>query len=75
MNPVTVAIGVAAIAYGLYTAWARRTKPEQFAKLEPMKKFWGERGGLIVHVVGYTVVPIVIGVVLIMGGLRGVALF
>ena len=40
-----------------------------------MKKFWGETGGLIVHVVGYTVVPIVVGIVLVLSGLRGGSLF
>ena len=75
MNPVTVLVGVAAIGYGVYTAWARRTRPEQFKKLEPMKKFWGERAGPIVHVVGYTLVPIVVGIVLLLSGLQGASLF
>jgi hypothetical protein len=75
MDPVTVSVGVAAMGYGAYTAWARRSKPEQFKKLEPMKRFWGERGGLAVHVVGYTVVPIVFGIVLVVRGLQGGALF
>ena len=75
MDPVTVLIGVAAMAYGLYTAWARRAKPEQFKKLESMKKAWGETGGQMVHIVGYTLAPIIVGVVLVLGGLRGVSLF
>jgi len=75
MNPVTVVVGIAAIGYGLYTAWARRTRPEQFKKLEPMKQFWGERAGPIVHIVGYTVAPIVIGIVLVFSGLQGASLF
>jgi hypothetical protein len=45
MNPVIVVVGIAAIGYGVYTASARRTRPEQFKKLEPMKQFWGERAG------------------------------
>jgi hypothetical protein len=75
MNPVTVLVGVAAVSYGLYTAWARRAKPEQFNKLEPMKNFWGERAGQLVHVVGYTVLPIIIGILLIVTGLQGGSLF
>jgi hypothetical protein len=75
MDPITTLVGVAAIAYGLYTAWARRARPDQFKKLEPMKKFWGEAGGPIVHIIGYTVVPIVVGLVLVLNGMRGVSLF
>ncbi len=75
MNLVTVLVGAVAIAYGAYTAWARRTKPEQFKKLEPMKQFWGEKAGLAIHIVGYTVVPIVVGIVLVLRGLQGGSLF
>ena len=74
-NPVTILVGVAAIAYGLYTAWARRAKPQQFWKLEPMKKFWGQKRGEWVHIIGYTIVPILIGIVLILRGLRGESVF
>jgi hypothetical protein len=75
MNHTTILVGSASVAYGLYTAWARRKHPEKFRKLEPMKKFWGERGPLAVHIVGYTVVPIVLGVALILAGMRGGSLF
>jgi hypothetical protein len=75
MNPMTVLVGLAAVGYGVYTAWARRNRPEQFRKLEPMKKFWGERGGMVVHVLAYTVLPIVFGIVLLLRGLQGGSLF
>lgn len=75
MNPVTILLGVASLGYGLYTVWARRAKPEQFAKLEPMKKVWGEKAGPIVHVIGYTVMPIILGAVLIVLGCMGVKVF
>ena len=75
MNLTTVVIGIAAIAYGLYTAWARRARPDQFRKLEAMKKTWGESAGQVVHVIGYTIVPIVVGVVLVLSGLRGGSVF
>ena len=75
MNPITILFGLASVAYGLYNAWARRKHPEKFRKLEPMKKLWGERGGPIVHVVGYTIMPIVLGVVLIVAWMRGGSVF
>jgi RHS repeat-associated protein len=42
-----------------------------FAKLEPKKKFWSYRRGVFVHVVGYTILPIVF----VISDLRGAALF
>jgi len=62
-------LGIAAVAYGLYTLYARATSPNKFAKLEAMKKQWGERPGTIVHVIGYSVVPIIAGLALIASSL------
>ena len=63
-------LGAVAILYGLYTAFARARTPEKFAKLDSMKKQWGERAGTAVHIVGYTVVPIVVGVMLVLSALK-----
>ena len=62
-------LGVAAILFGLYTAYVRATTPEKLGKLDAMKKQWGERGGTAVHIIGYTVVPIVVGVLLVASAL------
>lgn len=61
--------------YGCYTAWARRARPEQFWKLDKMKQGYGERAGSAVHFIGYTVVPIGVGLVLVFLGLRGGSIF
>jgi hypothetical protein len=75
MNPLTVGVGAAAIAYGLFTLVARVKRPEMFRKLEPMKQRWGPRAGLAIHVVGYTIIPIVFGVITVVSGLAGKSLF
>lgn len=75
MDPVTVGIGVAAIAAGVYTAIARVKSPNQFWKLEPMKQRYGGKAGFVVHVIGYTVIPILFGVVVTLKGLMGKSLF
>lgn len=75
MNYLTVGIGIAAIAYGIYTAVARVRTPEKFHKLEPMKKFWGEKAGLAVHFMGYTLIPIIAGTVFVIIGSKGQSLF
>lgn len=74
MNPVTTSIGVLAVLFGLYTAWARVKKPHQFAKLEAMKKRFGAKAGMAAHFLFYTLVPIGFGIVMIARGLRGVSL-
>lgn len=71
MNPMTLAIGALFVAYGCYTAYARVKAPQQFHKLEAMKKFWGEGPGFVMHVMAYTVMPIVVGFVLILSGFNG----
>jgi len=37
-----------------------------FWKLDKMKTFWGDKRGAIIHFVGYTIVPIVVGTILIL---------
>jgi hypothetical protein len=64
-------LGVAAIGYGAYTAYARVATPEKLGKLDAMKRQWGERAGTVAHVVAYTVVPAIVGMVLIAKGLIG----
>ena len=63
-------LGIAAIAYAIYTAVMRARKPEAFGKLEAMRQQWGQGMGTTIHVIGYTVVPFIVGVVLIASALR-----
>jgi hypothetical protein len=75
LNLVTIGVGVAALLYGCYSAWVRQVKPERFWKLESMKRVYGPRAGVIVHAILYTIVPVVVGLVLIVKGWRGEAVF
>ena len=75
MNLTTIAIGVAAIGFGLTTAYLRVTKPAAFKKLEAMKKMWGNTAGTVVHVIAYTVIPIVAGIIFLVQGISGVSFF
>ena len=75
MDPVTVAIGAAAIALGLYTAIARHWAPHHFRKLGPMKERWGEKAGTAMHVIAYTLLPLAFGIVVTIRGLNGDPLF
>ena len=75
MNLLTIAVGVAAIGFGLVTAYLRITKPTAFKKLGAMKQMWGDTGGTVVHVIAYTVVPLVAGIAFVVQGISGVSLF
>ena len=64
-----IILGVVALAFGLYTLFARMYAPNRLWKLEPMKKQWGEKVGLTVHVLAYTVLPLGLGAILLANGL------
>ena len=57
------------VVYGIATLVVRKFAPHRFWKLEPMKKRWGERAGVTIHVLGYTVLPLVVGAVFLIRGL------
>ena len=66
-----IVIGVLAILFGLFTGVARFVAPNSaiFSKLEPMKERFGPTAGTAVHVVAYTLMPLVFGVLQILAGL------
>jgi hypothetical protein len=64
-------LGLLAIAYGGYTTYLRVVSPVKLGKLGAMKEQWGETAGNAVHVLAYTVVPILLGIVLIVKALGG----
>ena len=64
-----IILGVFALAFGLYTLFVRMYAPNRLWKLEPMKKQWGEKVGVTIHVLAYTVLPLVLGAILLANGL------
>ncbi len=75
MNYTTLAIGVFALLFGVCILIVRIKTPEKFSKLNAMKEKFGDKQGLIIHSVAYTIIPIVIGTVFIYAGVLGVSLF
>jgi hypothetical protein len=75
MDTTTVLIGVAALGYGVFTIYARLKKPSLLNKLEPMKEKLGNSAGNFIHIIAYTIVPIVAGCVFINSGLAGRSIF
>ena len=75
MDLITIGIGLLPVAYGLYVFVLRlQGKNEKLKKLEPMKKFWGDRLGPLIHIVAYVIAPITIGVVIIIAGVNGTSI-
>ena len=75
MNLVTVLIGIVILSYGIYTAIIRGKNPSKLGKLEAMKKHFGEKTGKVIHVIAYTVAPIVIGITIAVCVFIGVSFF
>jgi hypothetical protein len=75
MDPITIVIGLLAVSYGFYTLVIRIKKPEKFGKLEAMKSKFGNKAGIIIHTISYSLIPIVAGIVFVLLGLSGKSIF
>ena len=64
-------IGLLAIVYGLYCFIQRKTAPEKIEKLQSMIERNGEKMGNSIHLFGYTILPIVAGLLLLFAEFRG----
>lgn len=63
-------VGVLAIVYGLYCFIQRKLAPERIKKLQTMIERNGERMGHSIHLFGYTILPIVAGLLLLYASFR-----
>ena len=64
-------VGVLAIAYGLYSFIQRKVAPQNIEKLQSMIERNGEKMAHSIHLFGYTIVPIVAGLLLLLAHFRG----
>lgn len=63
---LTIFLGVFALGYGLFSLYARITGDNSgFKKLPAMQKAFGYIPGLIIHWIFYTIVPIVLGALIL----------
>lgn len=74
MNLLTMGLGAAICVYGLYNMTMRTRSSEKFGKLKAMKDKYGDSTGTALHIVAYTVVPIVMGIILSFAGFNGMSL-
>ena len=64
-------LGVLAIVYGLYSLVQRKMAPEGIKRLQTMIERNGENMAHTIHLVGYTILPIVSGLLLLFAHFRG----
>jgi len=64
-------VGVLAIAYGLYSFIQRKVAPQNIEKLQSMIERNGEKMAHSIHLFGYTILPIVAGLLLLFAHFRG----
>lgn len=68
---INLILGVLAIAYGVYSFVQRKTAPEKIEKLQTMIERNGEKMAHSIHLFGYTILPVVAGLLLLFSHLRG----
>ncbi len=64
-------LGVLAIVYGLYCYIQRKVAPQKIEKLQSMIERNGEKMGHSIHLFGYTILPIIAGLLLLYAHSRG----
>jgi len=75
MNLIEIIIGAAAIIYAFISVYFRLKSPSIFKKLDPMKRIYGSKLGLVLHVMFYTIIPFIFGILLVRAGWLGTSLF
>ena len=69
-------ISILFIVYGLFTIYLRIFKTNKWlGKIDRMKEAYGDKFGTFLHVISYTVLPIVLGVVGIVCHFLGIKFF
>ncbi len=64
-SDINFILGVLAIIYGLYSFIQRKIAPEKIEKLQSLIARNGEKMAHSIHLFGYTILPIVAGLLLL----------
>ena len=67
---INLVLGILAIVYGVYSFVRRKTAPENIEKLQTMIERNGEQMAHTIHLVGYTILPIIAGLLLLLAAFR-----
>lgn len=62
-NMLSLILGIFFLSLGLFTIYLRVFKNNKWlGKIERMREVYGETLGTIVHIISYTVAPIILGI-------------
>ena len=75
MDVLTAVVGVVLVIVGGGFTVARSRTPDRLRKFTNMRKAFGERAGTLIHVISYSIIPVILGLVLIVLAARGYSLF
>ena len=66
-------LGILALAFGLFTLVLRFVAPgsKLFSKIDAIKERFGDTAGTAIHWFAYTIVPLVLGILLILSSQAG----
>ena len=64
-----IIIGLFAVTFGIFTLVQRKRNPGSFHKIDAMKKAYGEKAGYAIHVVSYSLIPILFGIAILVSSL------
>ena len=68
---IKLILGLLAIVYGLYWFIRRKIAPENIEKLQVMIERNGEKMGHSIHLFGHTILPFVVGLLLLFVHFQG----
>jgi hypothetical protein len=74
MNIITLVLGIFCFGYGIFSIILRIKSPEKFGKLEAMKKKFGDKNGMLIHIILYSILPILAGIAFIVCGMLGISI-
>jgi len=74
LNLITVVIGIVILWFGIFNGMLRQKSPEKLKSLVAMKQKLGEKPAQFIHVLAYSIIPIIFGVLLLFSGLNGMSL-
>ncbi len=75
MNWTTLGLGIFCTAIGISATYLRLFNSTKLAKMEAINRLLGNKVSAFLHITAYSVLPTVIGVILIMRGVKGIAVF
>ena len=75
MNTITIIIGAAVFLFGVYISVMRYVRPQKLGKLAALQQLFGETTGNLIHLLSYSVLPLVAGAIFLLAGMRGISLF